>query len=419
MAHDVIVSYSIEDKPIADGICAKLETAGIRCWIAPRDIAPGEDWPAAVTSAIAASQVMVLVFSQNANRSENISRELHLAATHKVTIVPFKIEEVQLEPGKAYYLGRTHWLDAMNPPTLEQIDLLTERVASLLSVEASKGQAPAAAPAKPVRRSVSAGAWFASLGWKLRALSFVGLAAVLLAGLLVVPQVIKLAAPAPTPTPTPAPTLVPTPQYLLGMDFNAAADDGRLPQNVMPASDRCVGTKVFQQDGTLRLQTQAGAQPNCYVELDYPVPAMKIKSIVFSMKASPDAGDQFPSGNLLFSIVGVPNNQTLNFICGFVSGYGCVVKPMEGVMNEIYRSINVPGKPGDSYTFTIDILQSETIKLHFQANGTDLGEYSLPPEQAALWKNQGKIHFGVGVNDIRQMPQEVTFFVDYLHVLAQ
>jgi len=41
MSHDIFISYSSKDKPIADGICASLETAGIRCWIAPRDIAAG------------------------------------------------------------------------------------------------------------------------------------------------------------------------------------------------------------------------------------------------------------------------------------------------------------------------------------------------------------------------------------------
>ena len=76
MAHDVFISYSSKDKPIADGICAHLEGAGIRCWIAPRDISPGEDWPTAIDRAISQSRVMVLVFSAHSNSSEDVSREL-------------------------------------------------------------------------------------------------------------------------------------------------------------------------------------------------------------------------------------------------------------------------------------------------------------------------------------------------------
>jgi len=36
MTHDIFISYSIMDKPIADAICANLEGAGVRYWIAPR-----------------------------------------------------------------------------------------------------------------------------------------------------------------------------------------------------------------------------------------------------------------------------------------------------------------------------------------------------------------------------------------------
>jgi hypothetical protein len=132
MAHDVFISYSTKDKPIADAICTNLEIAGVRCWIAPRDIAPGEDWPRAIANAISQSHIMVLIFSMNANSSNQISRELSVAADYNLIIIPFKIDDVKPEPGKQYYLARTHWLEAMNPPTQNQINLLVERVKSII-----------------------------------------------------------------------------------------------------------------------------------------------------------------------------------------------------------------------------------------------------------------------------------------------
>jgi hypothetical protein len=132
MAHDVFISYSSRDKPIADAICANIEASGIRCWIAPRDIAPGEDWPAAIATAISESHVMVLVFSAHSNASEDVGREIILAANHRLVIIPFKIDNIEPEPGKQYYLARTHWLDAVNPPTQAQIDALVERVSVLI-----------------------------------------------------------------------------------------------------------------------------------------------------------------------------------------------------------------------------------------------------------------------------------------------
>jgi hypothetical protein len=132
MAHDVFISHSSKDKAVADAICANLEAAGVRCWIAPRDIALGEDWPRAIANAISESPIMVLIFSANANSSEQISRELSVAADCNLIIIPFKIDDAKPEPGKQYYLARTHWLDAMNPPTQNQINLLVERVKSIL-----------------------------------------------------------------------------------------------------------------------------------------------------------------------------------------------------------------------------------------------------------------------------------------------
>ena len=137
MANAVFISYSSKDKPIADAICTSLEVIGIRCWIAPRDIAPGEDWPTAIAKAIANSCVMVLVFSASSNSSDEVSREIILAAKSKLVIIPFKIEAVEPEPGKDYYLARTHWLDAINPPLQGQINILIERVKVLVPSQAT------------------------------------------------------------------------------------------------------------------------------------------------------------------------------------------------------------------------------------------------------------------------------------------
>ena len=133
MAHDVFISYSHKDKAIADAICTNLEVAKIRCWIAPRDIGPGEDWPTAISRAIPLSRVMVMVFSSDSNTSDQVYRELFLAASNNVIIIPFRIEQVEPEPRKGYILAGMHWLDAMNPPTQEQIDVLVKSVKLFLA----------------------------------------------------------------------------------------------------------------------------------------------------------------------------------------------------------------------------------------------------------------------------------------------
>jgi len=84
MAHEVFISYSTKDKPIADAVYAQLESRGIRCWIAPRDVLPGEQYAAALVRALRASRLMVLVFSSGANESEHVLREVERAASKKL-----------------------------------------------------------------------------------------------------------------------------------------------------------------------------------------------------------------------------------------------------------------------------------------------------------------------------------------------
>jgi formylglycine-generating enzyme required for sulfatase activity len=63
----VFLSYSSKDKAWADAACAVLEGRGVRCWIAPRDIAPGTEWGAAIIAGIDACRVMVPVGSFRPN----------------------------------------------------------------------------------------------------------------------------------------------------------------------------------------------------------------------------------------------------------------------------------------------------------------------------------------------------------------
>ena len=136
MAFDVFISYSSKDKTIADAVCARLESDGIRCWIAPRDIVAGTSYGEAIIDAIHGARVMVLVFSSSANTSGHIPKEVERAVSNGVAILPFRIEDVA--PGKSldYFIGSVHWLDAMTPPMEKHLDDLATTVHKLLPASA-------------------------------------------------------------------------------------------------------------------------------------------------------------------------------------------------------------------------------------------------------------------------------------------
>ena len=156
MAHDVFISYSAQDKSIADAACATLETRKVRCWIAPRDVLPGVPYGEALSEALQASRVLVLVFSSNSNKSQHVMREVESAASSAIPIVPLRVEDVELSKSLNYFLKSIHWLDALTPPLERHLRKLADTVQTLLERAGRPAADPAASPriaASELRRS--------------------------------------------------------------------------------------------------------------------------------------------------------------------------------------------------------------------------------------------------------------------------
>jgi hypothetical protein len=134
MAHDVFISYSSQDKVVADAVCATLESRKIRCWIAPRDVPPGLQYAAALVNAINECQVFVLVLSKGANASGQVLREVETAVDNGTPILPLRIEDFEPTDAMRYYIKSLHWLDAMTPPLERHLGKLADSVQALLSV---------------------------------------------------------------------------------------------------------------------------------------------------------------------------------------------------------------------------------------------------------------------------------------------
>ncbi len=128
MTHDVFVSHSSLDKTAADAVCHGLEAHGIRCWIAPRDEIAGQSYGEQITAAIQSAKVVVLVFSDNVNKSSAVQNEIDLAASANNPIIPFKITGDAFNSELRFYLGRVHWLDAYPLPVTHYIDNLVGMV---------------------------------------------------------------------------------------------------------------------------------------------------------------------------------------------------------------------------------------------------------------------------------------------------
>ncbi|MCL2697480.1 MAG: toll/interleukin-1 receptor domain-containing protein [Oscillospiraceae bacterium] len=147
MAHDVFISHSSKDKQAADAICHALEKSGVKCWIAPRDVSPGSEYAEELTKGIKYCKIFLLVFSKESNVSKPVSREIESAFRYEKTVLPFRIEDVEMRESLEYYLSNLHWLDAF--PDDKEFDALIKAIRNVLGVD-SMLPVQEAAPPVPV-----------------------------------------------------------------------------------------------------------------------------------------------------------------------------------------------------------------------------------------------------------------------------
>ena len=149
MAHKVFICHSSNDKLVADAACAALEAQRIPCWIAPRDILAGEEYGESIVDALSGCQIVLLIFSRDANNSPQVRREIERAVSKGKIIVPFRIEDVMPSRAMEFALSNTHWLDALTPPMERYLLQLCDTIARLIQKH-TVAEAPLWKPPEPV-----------------------------------------------------------------------------------------------------------------------------------------------------------------------------------------------------------------------------------------------------------------------------
>jgi tetratricopeptide (TPR) repeat protein len=143
------MSYSTADRKQALSVCKAIESRGTACWISLRDVAPGENYQEAIVRSIRNARAMVLVFSEAANNSDEIKKELSLASRYRVPVIALRIENVEPSDAFAYELSTRQWIDAFEGWD-RSIDALVGRIGQLSGAEPA-----AAAAASPALRRVA------------------------------------------------------------------------------------------------------------------------------------------------------------------------------------------------------------------------------------------------------------------------
>ena len=134
---DVFISYHEKSAgELAAQIAAALESAGISCWYAKRDIPPGGAFAEDIPSQIDACKVFLLILNESVYQSKHIENELGLAFSRlnkgeHITILPLEIGDFKQESWVKYYLIQTQ---SVKIPCLDEAHVqdVTQKISNIL-----------------------------------------------------------------------------------------------------------------------------------------------------------------------------------------------------------------------------------------------------------------------------------------------
>ncbi|HKY96033.1 MAG TPA: toll/interleukin-1 receptor domain-containing protein [Kiloniellales bacterium] len=135
----VFVSHAKEDSAVAERISGFLESRGVSCWIAPRDVPGGMEYGAAILQGIEESSVLLLVLSEQSNESQFVHREVERAVSKAKPVLPIRIREIAPSGALEFFLSQAQWVDAWQPPIERHLDNL------LRAIQVLAGNAPTTA----------------------------------------------------------------------------------------------------------------------------------------------------------------------------------------------------------------------------------------------------------------------------------
>ena len=107
----VFISHASEDAEAARRLCTALESRGLACWIAPRDIPPGHEYQVEIIEAIEQSACMVVLVSRASNESPFVKNEVERAFTNRKRLYPVRLEDVRPAKHLEFFLAACQWID--------------------------------------------------------------------------------------------------------------------------------------------------------------------------------------------------------------------------------------------------------------------------------------------------------------------
>lgn len=106
----VFISYSTRNRGFVDRITSILEHMGVKYWKAPEMIPAGSSYAKEIPQAIQNCAVFLLVLSETSQKSIWVEKEIDSAICNRKVIIPFQIEEMELNDTFRFYLNNVQMI---------------------------------------------------------------------------------------------------------------------------------------------------------------------------------------------------------------------------------------------------------------------------------------------------------------------
>ena len=135
MAAEVFISYSSQDQERVVKIADKLRTAGVSLWVDESGISAATLWSQEIAEAISSCKVLVLMVTPKSVASENVVKEVSLAAEQRKKILPVILEPTEIPKSLQYHLAGIQHLDVSDMSASESAEEILPALQRLLGLE--------------------------------------------------------------------------------------------------------------------------------------------------------------------------------------------------------------------------------------------------------------------------------------------
>ena|GEM_PF-2951134 len=108
--HSIFISHFSQDARDAEQLAVYLQSGGLSCWIAPRDIPKGNEFAEQLVKDIDECDLMLVLLTEHVNHSQHVIREINHAVDRRKAILPVRMGDLPLPDSMKCYLSHTQWL---------------------------------------------------------------------------------------------------------------------------------------------------------------------------------------------------------------------------------------------------------------------------------------------------------------------